>query len=82
MELLGKYGCPNCEGGYGTESPHTEGTKMLAIKRKAGESFTIGDNVRVTVVRIEGNKVSIGVAAPREVAVVRDDAKRAERKLA
>ena len=44
---------------------------MLVLTRRAGQSIKIGPNVEVRVVRIEGDRVVIGIAAPRHVAVVR-----------
>lgn len=46
---------------------------MLAISRRAGESFLIGDNTRIKVVRINGDKVRIGIEAPEEIKVVREE---------
>ena len=47
---------------------------MLVISRTLNESFTIGDNIKVTVVGIRGGTIRIGIEAPREIAVVREDA--------
>lgn len=44
---------------------------MLVLSRRAGQALRIGQSVEVTVVRIEGDRVVLGIAAPREVAVVR-----------
>jgi carbon storage regulator len=44
---------------------------MLVLTRRPGQSIRIGQNVEVRVVRIEGDRVVIGIAAPRHVAVVR-----------
>ena len=44
---------------------------MLVLTRKLMEKLYIGDNVCVTVVRLEGGQVRLGIDAPREVAVVR-----------
>jgi carbon storage regulator len=44
---------------------------MLVLTRRPGQSIRIGPNVEVRVVRIEGDRVVIGIAAPRHVAVVR-----------
>ncbi|MCF6281250.1 MAG: carbon storage regulator CsrA [Candidatus Polarisedimenticolaceae bacterium] len=46
---------------------------MLLLTRRAGESIMIGDDVEVTVLRIKGNQVSIGIDAPEEIAVHRDE---------
>lgn len=44
---------------------------MLVLTRKLMEKLFIGDNICVTVVRLEGGQVRLGIEAPREVAVVR-----------
>jgi carbon storage regulator len=44
---------------------------MLVLTRRPGQSIRVGPNVEVRVVRIEGDRVVIGIAAPRHVAVVR-----------
>ena len=46
---------------------------MLVIRRRAGESFVIGDNVEVEILEIVGSQVKIGIRAPREVVVVRKE---------
>jgi carbon storage regulator len=44
---------------------------MLVLTRKSGEVITIGDDVRITVIGIEGSQVKIGIDAPKEVKVHR-----------
>ena len=44
---------------------------MLVLTRKLMEKLYIGDDICVTVVRLEGGEVRLGIEAPREVAVVR-----------
>jgi carbon storage regulator len=44
---------------------------MLVLSRKTNESIVINDNIVVTVVAIQGDKVRIGIDAPREMAVHR-----------
>ena len=44
---------------------------MLVLTRKLMEKLFIGDNICVTVVRLEGGQVRLGIEAPREVAVIR-----------
>jgi carbon storage regulator len=44
---------------------------MLVISRRIGESFLIGDNIEATVVDITGEKVVLGINAPREVPISR-----------
>lgn len=46
---------------------------MLVLTRRVGQALLIGGSVEVRVVRIEGDRVVLGVAAPRDVAVVRDE---------
>ncbi|MGR9091525.1 MAG: carbon storage regulator CsrA [Gammaproteobacteria bacterium] len=46
---------------------------MLILTRRVGESLMIGDEVNVTVLGIKGNQVRIGVDAPKEVAVHREE---------
>jgi carbon storage regulator len=44
---------------------------MLVLTRKLMEKVFIGDDICVTLVRLEGNQVRLGIEAPREMAVVR-----------
>lgn len=46
---------------------------MLVLGRKIQESIMIGDNVRITVVSISGDKVRIGIEAPQEITVHRQE---------
>lgn len=46
---------------------------MLVLTRKASEKIRIGNNILLTVVRVEGNKVRIGIEAPDSVAITRDE---------
>jgi len=46
---------------------------MLILTRRVGETVMIGDNVTVTVLGVKGNQVRVGVNAPREVAVHREE---------
>ena len=46
---------------------------MLVLSRKRGEAITIGNGVTVTVLAVQGNKVKIGVVAPAEVPVHRQE---------
>lgn len=48
---------------------------MLVLNRKEGESLTIGDDVKVTLVKSSHGKARIGIDAPRSIPIVRDDAK-------
>lgn len=46
---------------------------MLILTRRVGESVMIGDDVVVTVLGIKGNQVRIGINAPKDVSVHRDE---------
>lgn len=46
---------------------------MLILTRRIGETLNIGDNVQVTVLSIKGNQVRIGVNAPKDVPVHREE---------
>jgi carbon storage regulator len=51
---------------------------MLILTRRAGESVRIGEDIEVTVMAVNGSQVRIGINAPREIAVDREEI--AERK--
>jgi carbon storage regulator len=46
---------------------------MLILTRRVNESLLIGDDVTVTVLGVKGNQVRIGVDAPRDVSVQREE---------
>ncbi len=46
---------------------------MLVLTRKVGEKILIGDSIVLTVVRIQGDKVRLGIDAPPEVPVHREE---------
>lgn len=51
------------------------GNAMLVLSRKVGERILIGENIVVTVVRIAGGGVRLGIEAPLEMPVVREELK-------
>lgn len=57
---------------------HYREADMLVLSRKEGEQLVIGDNVVLTINRISGNRVAIGIEAPREVRIVRGELERHE----
>ncbi len=46
---------------------------MLILTRKTGETITIGDNIQIQVLSVKGGQVRIGIDAPREVLVNREE---------
>jgi carbon storage regulator len=46
---------------------------MLVLTRKPGQSIMIGDGVEVQVLSVVGEKVRLGITAPREVSIFRDE---------
>ena len=46
---------------------------MLVIGRKKGESILIGDNVELTVIKIENGSVKIAINAPKEIGILRSE---------
>jgi len=46
---------------------------MLVLSRRVGEEIIINDNVRVTVVAVKGDRVRLGIVAPRDVTVDRSE---------
>lgn len=46
---------------------------MLVLSRKATERIRLGDNIVVTVVRVSGDRVRLGIEAPPDVLVLRDE---------
>ena len=49
---------------------------MLVLSRKVGERILIGEHISVTVVRVTGGGVRIGIEAPAEMPVIREELKR------
>ena len=46
---------------------------MLILTRRVGETLMVGDDVTITVLGVKGNQVRIGVSAPKDVAVHREE---------
>jgi carbon storage regulator len=46
---------------------------MLILTRRISESFTIGENIRITILEVRGNQVRIGIKAPTDIPVHRDE---------
>ncbi|HMO17280.1 MAG TPA: carbon storage regulator [Oligoflexia bacterium] len=46
---------------------------MLVLTRKVGERIHIGDNIIVTVTKISGNRITLGIDAPRETKIMRGE---------
>lgn len=46
---------------------------MLVLSRKAGEQVVLDSNITVEIIRIQGNRVTIGISAPAEVKILRGE---------
>ncbi|PQO40896.1 carbon storage regulator [Blastopirellula marina] len=46
---------------------------MLVLSRKVGDSIKIGENIEIVINRISGNRVTIGVDAPKDVRILRGE---------
>jgi carbon storage regulator len=46
---------------------------MLILTRKSGESINIGDNIKVTIVEVRGRQVRVGIEAPPELVIHREE---------
>ncbi|KAA1261893.1 Carbon storage regulator [Rubripirellula obstinata] len=51
---------------------------MLVLSRKESEQLLIGDNIVLTINRISGNRVAIGIEAPRDIRIIRGELNRHE----
>jgi len=52
---------------------------MLVLSRKLNEEILIGDNIKITIVEISKNKVRVGIAAPKEITVLRKEIANSEK---
>jgi len=50
---------------------------MLILTRKLNEAIVIGEDITITIVEIQGDKVKLGIQAPRELSVLREEIYRA-----
>ena len=46
---------------------------MLVLTRRLGEAITIGDNIKIILVDIDGKQVKLGIEAPREIEIYREE---------
>lgn len=46
---------------------------MLVLNRKPGQSIVIDRDIRITITRVEGHRVKVGIEAPKERSVVREE---------
>ncbi len=46
---------------------------MLVLSRKVGQEILIGDNVRITITKVSGNRVTLGVDAPEHIRILRGE---------
>jgi len=55
---------------------------MLVLTRKVGQEIVIGDQIRITITQVRGDKVRIGITAPPEVLVDREEVHERRREFA
>ena len=59
--------------GKSMQKPTLENTQMLILTRRVDERIFIGDDITLCVLDIEGNRVRLGLEAPRDVAILREE---------
>jgi carbon storage regulator len=52
---------------------------MLVLSRKVNERILIGDSIRITITSVRGNQVRLGIEAPPDVTVLREELRNADR---
>ena len=74
-EPAGRYSAPVGAGGneFSSDTIMDEELKMLVLSRKTGQELVIGDNIRITVNRVSGNRGTLGITAPDEVRIMRGE---------
>src|SRR5690349_13922958 len=60
-------------GSFNFQAPYQEGANMLVLSRQRDETIMIGDDIEVTVVDIRGDKVRLGINAPKSISVHRKE---------
>ena len=46
---------------------------MLILTRRIGESLKIGDEIEISIVKVKGNQIVLGIEAPREISIIRSE---------
>jgi len=54
---------------------------MLVLSRRVGETIVVGDDVRITVVAVQGKKVRLAISAPPDIAVDRQEVRERQAEL-
>ncbi|NMA79800.1 MAG: carbon storage regulator CsrA [Clostridiales bacterium] len=52
---------------------------MLVVTRKIDESIIIADNIEVTVLEVTGDRVKLGISAPRDIKIIRNELRDAQK---